>query len=551
MASVFVSYRRKDAPGHSGRLYDRLEVAFGAAEVFRDNEGLDGGDDFGEVLTGKLLECSVVLVVIGPTWLSMPDVKRGGRRLDQPEDWIRREVLTALQQGKVVIPVLVNGASLPEEEELPKDIAALRRKNAVELLDSRWNTDCERLVQSIRRTLAGGRQTPPKAPPGGSAHPPATTPNGSSHPPTPRPGKAPWLVILVLAAIAVWAIQTIGPDSLKACAKLILGLGATGVAAAYLCDHLLTGYVAFKFDSPQGFALRAGGGVGIVVLFLGIAVWKCPSEGHRLYGSLRVLDEDPGKSRTVELAGEGTLGCSPVWEGKKFRFESCLPERVSVRYDGVLCGILEVGPRDSQADLWLDTDNDLVIPRDDEACQVRPVRGYQGAIAFKGLPVEGWRIDVAPCNVVQSNAYGRFVLDARCQPDLPATAHVNHVALNRDCGAFPLKKDAWNRLDECNTGSAGGSGGAGGATGSGDNGGVSGSSGNGGFGGACRGCGGNGGGPPREERCTDSQWKRIQNVMRDTHHFEVTDVVSARHGFAYVSGSNTAYPVGQPECRRP
>ena len=140
MAEIFVSYRRADAAGTAGRLFDRLAEHFGAAQVFRDVEDIEAGDPFERVIRDALGSAGAVLVVIGPRWL---DARRsdGIRRIDDPRDYVRREIEVALASDAVVIPVLVENAVLPEAERLPESIRELIRRNALELSHQRWESD--------------------------------------------------------------------------------------------------------------------------------------------------------------------------------------------------------------------------------------------------------------------------------------------------------------------------------------------------------------------------------------------------------------------------
>ena len=111
MPSIFVSYRRNDAPAHAGRLYDRLVDRFGQANVFKDLDSTEPGADFTEVIAEAIARCDALLAVIGRNWLR---AERGGRRqLDDPQDWVRIEIARALQRGVRVIPILVAGAKMP------------------------------------------------------------------------------------------------------------------------------------------------------------------------------------------------------------------------------------------------------------------------------------------------------------------------------------------------------------------------------------------------------------------------------------------------------
>jgi tetratricopeptide (TPR) repeat protein len=120
---IFVSYRRADAGGHAGRLFDRLAHWFDADALFYDLDGIDMGDTFPERIEATLERAAVVLVVIGPDWLAEIN-----KRVSQPGvDFVRREVELALarhQAGKevVVVPVLLGGAAMPSAHQFHEDL---------------------------------------------------------------------------------------------------------------------------------------------------------------------------------------------------------------------------------------------------------------------------------------------------------------------------------------------------------------------------------------------------------------------------------------------
>lgn len=150
-AGIFISYRREEARHAAGRLAEDLSLSFGAGHIFRDIEGIELGVEFAKALEKAMAACSVMLVLIGPQWLDMPDRKRGGRRLDQPDDWTRQEIATALQRDVRVVPVLLEGAMLPDAAELPTDIRSLVGRQAMELSDVRWRGDLQRLVDALAK----------------------------------------------------------------------------------------------------------------------------------------------------------------------------------------------------------------------------------------------------------------------------------------------------------------------------------------------------------------------------------------------------------------
>lgn len=148
MARFFISYRRGDSAGHTGRLNDTLAQRFGHDAVFRDIEDLAPGMNFADELDRALAECSGMLVVIGRTWATVSDDQ--GRRLFQESDFVRREVAAALAREDVLaIPVLVDGATLPSADELPEDLQSLRGHQSIEISDERWDYDVQRLGDAL------------------------------------------------------------------------------------------------------------------------------------------------------------------------------------------------------------------------------------------------------------------------------------------------------------------------------------------------------------------------------------------------------------------
>lgn len=147
MPGVFLSYRRDDAAGFAGRLADDLEAGLGGGGVFRDVDDIRPGEDFAQAIQAQLRGVDAVLVMIGPRWLTA--AAGGGRRLDDAEDFVRREIEAALASGKPVIPVLVGGAVMPAAADLPAAISGLARRQAVVLRDDGWRDDVARLVSHL------------------------------------------------------------------------------------------------------------------------------------------------------------------------------------------------------------------------------------------------------------------------------------------------------------------------------------------------------------------------------------------------------------------
>jgi formylglycine-generating enzyme required for sulfatase activity len=149
---IFISYRREDTSAWAGRLSDRLSAHFPSNQIFMDVESVDVGEDFVNRINETVGSCDVLIAVIGTNWLASSD-RAGKRRLDKNEDSVRLEISTALKRGILVIPVLVEGAMMPEADELPDDLKALVRRNALKLSHDRFRTDSERLASAVERAV--------------------------------------------------------------------------------------------------------------------------------------------------------------------------------------------------------------------------------------------------------------------------------------------------------------------------------------------------------------------------------------------------------------
>ena len=172
-AKVFINYRREDTRHAAGRLYDRLIQRFGADQVFMDIDQIEPGEDFVEVINRKVSVCDIAIVAIGPNWLRATDAS-GKRRIDDEEDFVRTEIVAALERNIRVIPVLVDGARMPGRHDLPEPLASLSRRNAIELSETRFHADVNRLIEAIEKSFAAAEKkeelsATPTAPPPESA----------------------------------------------------------------------------------------------------------------------------------------------------------------------------------------------------------------------------------------------------------------------------------------------------------------------------------------------------------------------------------------------
>jgi hypothetical protein len=117
-AKIFISYRRDDSAGYAGRVHDQLVERLGS-NVFMDVDGIPLGSNFVKALNDEVAKCSALLAVIGPDWLDARDKKTGQRRLENPHDFVRVEIGAALTRQIPVIPILLEGTTIPSEDQLP------------------------------------------------------------------------------------------------------------------------------------------------------------------------------------------------------------------------------------------------------------------------------------------------------------------------------------------------------------------------------------------------------------------------------------------------
>lgn len=146
---IFISYRVQDTAGETGRLVDALKQHFSDDQIFMDIENLEPGADFTKAIERSLSTCDVFLAVIGPHWLGEKD---GEPRINNPNDWVRLEVGTALNRDIRVVPVLVNGGTLPAAEQLPEDLQPLLRRQSIEISNKRWRYDTDQLLSFLVNT---------------------------------------------------------------------------------------------------------------------------------------------------------------------------------------------------------------------------------------------------------------------------------------------------------------------------------------------------------------------------------------------------------------
>jgi hypothetical protein len=148
-ARIFISYRRAEASWPVRWLTDWLAGQFGEDVVFLDADSIRPGDDFAAEIEAAVAACAVLLAVIGPQWLVAE--ADAARRVDNPQDWVRLEIETAIGRGVRVIPILVDGGTMPSASELPPSLRPLAGKQAVVLNPA--SPDTRRLVSVLENAL--------------------------------------------------------------------------------------------------------------------------------------------------------------------------------------------------------------------------------------------------------------------------------------------------------------------------------------------------------------------------------------------------------------
>ena len=200
MSAIFLSYRRDDSSGYAGRLFDNLAERFGRERVFMDIETLEPGMDFVAGIDRAIESCGAVIAMIGPNWIKARD-DEGRPRLDNPHDFIRLEITSALTRGVRVIPVLVHKASMPPEQELPEPLRPLCRLQAFEISDNRWEFDVRRLADVLEPLIAEPEESPTAATSAATA--PADVMSTTTMP-GPKSGGRPvgWLAAVAVVVLA-------------------------------------------------------------------------------------------------------------------------------------------------------------------------------------------------------------------------------------------------------------------------------------------------------------------------------------------------------------
>jgi outer membrane protein OmpA-like peptidoglycan-associated protein len=151
MSKVFISYRRDDSSGYAHAIHSRLVQHFSKDQVFMDVDTMEPGVDFVGAIEKAVGECDVLVALIGKRWAG--GESSGTSRFDNTKDYVRLEVSTALARDIRVIPVLVDGMTMPNEDSLPSPVQPITRRNAIEISNTRFNYDVDQLITAVRKIL--------------------------------------------------------------------------------------------------------------------------------------------------------------------------------------------------------------------------------------------------------------------------------------------------------------------------------------------------------------------------------------------------------------
>lgn len=148
---IFISYRRMDSADVTGRIYDRLIQVYNKDFVFKDVDSIPLGVDFREYLHRMVSISTIFIAIIGRNWENAQD-DNGNRRLDNPDDFVRIEIASALSRNIRVVPLLVQNSSMPLVDKLPEDLKNLCYRNGTSIRpDPDFHNDMDRLINGLSK----------------------------------------------------------------------------------------------------------------------------------------------------------------------------------------------------------------------------------------------------------------------------------------------------------------------------------------------------------------------------------------------------------------
>jgi hypothetical protein len=240
VTKLFLSYRRDDSAGHVGRLYDRLVEHFRADEIFVDIDTIEPGQDFIEAIDRAVTAADVLLVIIGKQWLTTTD-RQGKRRLDNPHDFVRLEIAAGLKRNIRVIPVLIQGAPIPDTADLPEELRPLTRRNAHEINDKNFHHDVSELIAAIQTRSTPAARAKARVPPKRAAA--VTVPPKATSSLTSFPWAIIWSSALILGGafillVSIGQSTRMGVSAEVILLVLILAWAVHGVTTEAILYHV-------------------------------------------------------------------------------------------------------------------------------------------------------------------------------------------------------------------------------------------------------------------------------------------------------------------------
>jgi hypothetical protein len=152
---IFFSYRRADAAYVVGRLRSLLEAELGGECVFLDVDSIHAAQDFPEIIDQGISQSNVLMVVIGKEW---------SKGIERPNDFVKEEILAGLRRNIPVLPVFIEGQSMPDKSQLPVEIQELTDRNGLPLrADPDFDTDASRLLEELVQIWKRERPRSPKS----------------------------------------------------------------------------------------------------------------------------------------------------------------------------------------------------------------------------------------------------------------------------------------------------------------------------------------------------------------------------------------------------
>jgi TIR domain-containing protein len=289
---IFISYRREDAAGHAGRLYDSLAKRFGPGNVFMDVDAIGLGSDFVQVIDGAVRQCDVLVALIGRRWLGAAGTDEG-RRIDSPDDFVRVELESALANDVFIIPTAVDGAAFPTSAELPPSIEPLARRQGLELHDTSWHDDVKRLTRRLEAAIAvKNRET------------------GAERRARPAHGRVRRRTWLVVSGVAILAAATAGIVY-----ALVGGGSSGGTASNPAAEHRLLATIpaatrpscrSISYGDPSALAAVACSGARVSVDYNLFPSADTMRGWYDLQREEARVDPGSGACTTASFRGEGS-----------------------------------------------------------------------------------------------------------------------------------------------------------------------------------------------------------------------------------------------------